>query len=310
MTDMPEVAQAVDRQCQGGHSHQEVIDSAGGMKRSAWSQVYPDQLAKALVRGARSALLEEMKSETFGVNDQGDGSLEPEEAEASETKRPTRDDMYHGRPQSIDASLRRLHVNLGHAPVPTMMRHLRHANATEAALKMASDFYCPECDIKADPKPARPAAPDIAQPPLKSIGMDVKELPGWQPNQTIKALNIVCDTSSLQSMTPFNEDDEEVAVDLLRMYRDNWTRPYLRPKWLRVDPAKPHVSQIFTSAMERDGTTVLDTAGGAKEQNGKVERHGQWFAQMLRAVISEVQPQDRASGGSAWPRCRRPRTPS
>ena len=37
-------------------------------------------------------------------------------------------------------------------------------------------------------------APDIAQPPLRSIGMDVKELPGWLPKQLIKALNIVCDT--------------------------------------------------------------------------------------------------------------------
>eukprot|EP00959_Pyramimonas_sp_CCMP1952_P234255 4894841-Pyramimonas_sp.AAC.1 len=83
------------------------------------------------------------------------------------------------------------------------------------------------------------------------------------------------------------------------MRRDNWTRPHMRPKRLRLDPAKPHVSQVFTSAMERDGTTMLDTAGGAKEQNGKVERHGQWFAQMLHAVIAEVQPQDRGE----WREC-------
>ncbi|CAK0840822.1 unnamed protein product [Prorocentrum cordatum] len=94
-------------------------------------------------------------------------------------------------------------------------------------------------------------------------------------------------------MTPFNEGDEEGAGDLLRMYRDDWTRPYMRQKRLRLDPAKPHISQAFTSAMERGSTAILDMAGGAKEQNGKVERHGQWFAQMLRAVVAEVQPQDR-----------------
>ena len=85
-------------------------------------------------------------------------------------------------------------------------------------------------------------APDVDQPPLTSISMDVKELPGWQPHQRVKALNIVCDTSSLQSMTPFETDDTECAMDLLRLYRDNWTRPYMRPRWMKVDPARAFIS--------------------------------------------------------------------
>ena len=44
-------------------------------------------------------------------------------------------------------------------------------------------------------------------------------------------------------------------------------------------------------AMDRDDTIVIDTAGMAKEQNGKVERHGQIFEDRLRAVIEEIQPQ-------------------
>ncbi|CAK0790522.1 unnamed protein product [Prorocentrum cordatum] len=273
-SDLPEVAEGVDRQCRGGHEHQDVMDSAGGMRRSVWSQIYPDRLARALVRGVYRARMETHsharqttvhEAEAMGVGDQEDD----EEAGVEGKERLTRDDLYHGRPQTIEAGLRRLHVNLGHAPVPTMMRHLRHANATEAALKMAAEFRCPECDVKADPKSVRPAAPDIAQPPLRSIGMDVKELPGWMPDQIVKALNIVCDTSSLQSMTPFDEGDDEVAADL--------AAPVPRP----LDPAPP--------APEVD----------PPRQNGKVERHGPWFAQMLRAVIAEVQPQDRGE----WREC-------
>ncbi|CAK0882257.1 unnamed protein product [Prorocentrum cordatum] len=245
-SDLPEVAEEVGRQCRGGHEHQDVMGSAGGMKRSVWPQIHPDRLAKA---------------EAMGVGDHG----EDEEADTEGKERLTRDDLYHGRPQTVEAGLRRLHVNLGHVPVPTMMRHLRHANATEAALKMAAEFRCPECDVKADPRAARPAAPDTARPPLRSIGMGVKELPGWMPDRIVKALNIVCDTSSLQSMTPFDEGDGEV----------------------------------FASAMERGGATILDAASSAKEQSGKVERHGQWFAQMLRAAIAEVQPQDRGE----WREC-------
>ena len=39
------------------------------------------------------------------------------------------------------------------------------------------------------------------------------------PQQLNKALHIVCDTSSLQSMTPFDEEDSETSIDLLRLYR-------------------------------------------------------------------------------------------
>ncbi|CAK0822757.1 unnamed protein product, partial [Prorocentrum cordatum] len=173
-------------------------------------------------------------------------------------ERLIRDALYHGRPYSIEACLRRLRINLGHAPVSTMMWHLRSASATKDALEMVAEFRCDAYDAKMDPKP------------------------------TVKALNILCDTSSLQSMTPFDEDDEEVAVDLLRLHRDNWTRPCMRPKRLRLDPAKHHVSQNFSSPMERDGTTSLSSAGGAEDQNGRVQRHGPWFAQMLRAAVAEM----------------------
>ena len=180
-----------------------------------------------------------------------------------------------------------------------MLRHLKHANATPAAMERASKFECPQCDSKSKPVPTRKTAPDIDQPPLKSIGMDVKELPGWQPHQRVKALNIVCDTSSLQSMTPFETDDTECAMDLLRLYRDNWTRPYMRPRWMKVDPARAFISDQFEQAMNRDGTEILDSAGMAHEQNGKVERHGQWFEMLLQGILTEVQP----TTESEWREC-------
>jgi len=142
-------------------------------------------------------------------------------------------------------------------------------------------------------------APDVDQPPLKSISMDVKELPGWQPHQRVKALNIVCDTSSFQSMTPIETDDTEGAMDLLRLYRDNWTRLFMRPRWLKVDPARTFISDQFKQAMNRDGTKILKSAGMAHEQNDKVEKHGQWFEILLQRILTEVQP----TTESEWREC-------
>ena len=90
----------------------------------------------------------------------------------------------------------------------------------------------------------------------------------------------------LQSMTPFETDDTECAMDLLRLYRDNWTRPYMRPRWMKVDPARAFISDQFEQAMSRDGTEILDSAGMAHEQNGKVERHGQWFEILLQGILA------------------------
>ena len=51
--------------------------------------------------------------------------------------------------------------------------------------------------------------------------------------------------------------------------------------------------------MNRDGTEILDSAGMAHEQNGKVERHGQWFEMLLQGILTEVQP----TTESEWREC-------
>ena len=121
--------------------------------------------------------------------------------------------------------------------------------------------------------------------------MDVKEFPGWIEDQRVKCLNIICEASSLHVCMPFHENEGETSRVLLQKYRDGWTRPYMRPKWLKVDPHRAHISEEFISGIERDDTLIVDTAGLAKEQNGKVERHGQLFEDRLLAVLAEVQPQ-------------------
>ena len=50
---------------------------------------------------------------------------------------PTHDVFFHRRQQTIDEALWRLHVNLGHVSLATMLRHLKHANATPAAMERA-----------------------------------------------------------------------------------------------------------------------------------------------------------------------------
>ena len=58
--------------------------------------------------------------------------------------------------------------------------------------------------------------------------MDVKELPRWMPGERVKTLHVVCEGSSMHSVIPSGDDDTETSQNL--------QRPYMRPRWLKVDP--------------------------------------------------------------------------
>ena len=137
-------------------------------------------------------------------------------------------DLIPRRPTSLEASLNRLHVNLGHASVPTMLRMLKHACAKPEVLKLAASFKCSICESVKYPKLARPASVPKTLAPFRCVAFDVKELPGWRPHQRIKSVNVVCESSGLQQIGPFHEN--ETSELLIRQIRILWFRPYLRPK--------------------------------------------------------------------------------
>ena len=66
------------------------------------------------------------------------------------------------------------------------------------------------------------------QPPLKSIAMDVKELPGWIPGERVKTLHVVCEGSSMHAVIPFGHNDTETSQTLQRPLVDAWLRPHVR----------------------------------------------------------------------------------
>ena len=166
--------------------------------------------------------------------DPDDDDNEPnnnEEHDADQEPKTTDADKALGRRTlTLQSAFRRLHVNLGHAPVPTMIRHLKHANALPEAIKAARDFHCPQCAAKGRPKDARQSAPTNVQPPLRHISMDVKEMPGWSAHDRIKTLNVVCETSGSHVVIPFGSGETETAKTLLEKSRSGWIHPYMRPR--------------------------------------------------------------------------------
>ena len=82
---------------------------------------------------------------------------------------------------------------------------------------------------------------------------------------------------------------EREAAELLKgVLRDSWISWAGAPEYLITDPAKPNVSDALSTFCESLGIKQLQTATEAHYQLGKVERHGQWFEQILARMKSAL----------------------
>ena len=111
------------------------------------------------------------------------------------------------KPELTDEQLKglvlKVHKNLGHPQTGDFVRILKNAEASERAIQAARNLECPVCIGQSQPKSAAPAQGHRVLEFNSQIGIDVKLLPGWQPNQKIKALNVVDTASGYQRMIPF-----------------------------------------------------------------------------------------------------------
>ena len=115
MTNAEEMAQELDREAYGHWWHPQPLIMAmlRGMQRFAEGERVRADFCDAVA--------------THAVDDD------------AETE-PTHDVFIHRRQQTIDEALWRLHVKVGHVSLATMLRHLKHANATPVAMERAKKF--------------------------------------------------------------------------------------------------------------------------------------------------------------------------
>ena len=199
--------------------------------------------------------------------------------------------------QELMPVLIRLHKNLGHPPNHDMVRILKHGDASEQALRLAKEFSCDFCKSQARPTSPLPTQPNRVSEFNHQVGMDVKHLKGWLPNQKIRAVNLVDTASGFQRMIPFFET--ETASVLRKLLHEHWIAWAGAPKELVLDPARTNLGEQMMKPAEADGIHVRTIAAGAHWQLGKCESHGGWFNRVLEKLIDEFQPNSKES----WLEC-------
>eukprot|EP00435_Cladocopium_sp_Y103_P043787 s1055_g12.t1 len=184
--------------------------------------------------------------------------------------------------------LKKLHQNLGHPPNNDLVRVLRHGQASAEAIELARSFECSFCKSQAKPSVPLPAQTHRVHEFNHQIGLDVKNLRGWLPNQKIKALNVVDTASSFQRVVPFFQT--ETSTLLRQLLSDHWIAWAGPPREIVLDPAQTNLGDPMVLPCEMQGTQIRPIAAGAHWQLGKTESHGGWFAHVLDRIIEEQQP--------------------
>ena len=112
--------------------------------------------------------------------------------------------------------------------------------------------------------------------------------------------------SSMHAVASFGDNDSETSQTLQRLMTDAWLGPCVRP--LKVDPHRAQISDEFMNWCEEPGVEVVDSAGKAKEQQGKVEHHAQLFELSSRRFWLKSNHRRSTSGEKALMHCKRPGT--
>ena len=134
-----------------------------------------------------------------------------------------------------------------------------------------------------------PAQPNRVHESNHQVGLDVKHLRRWLPNQRFKALNLVDTANGFQRVIPFFEP--ETSSLLRKLLADHWISWAGPSKEIILEPAGTNLGYRMVSPCELEGTLIRPTAAGAHWQLGKTESHGGWFSQILDKVVEQNQPQ-------------------
>lgn len=178
-----EEANCMHRKCDGKHEHQRVegMTRVAGkwVSRSRCAQVYPKDLCQILVN----------------VCDRYKKRKEQEMLDVHASEFLTDD------AKSLEASVRRAHVNLGHPSKERFLHMLKSAGAGEKAIQVAKELKCSTCMSKKLQESPKVTRTRKAEGFNKQLLMDVFDLPIYQ-QKVLKMLNIVDEGTGLQVCVP------------------------------------------------------------------------------------------------------------
>ena len=132
-----------------------------------WTQLAPSSQTRPLVAEGRE-LCVILFGRPLGEVEQPDAD-DPRARE----REVWRAQKWQSLPRELKLAIRRVHVNLRHAPVPQMLRAMRVSRASEVAIRATRLFRCPDCPRVQQPKHPRPSKLPLTEEFNACLGLDI-----------------------------------------------------------------------------------------------------------------------------------------
>eukprot|EP00435_Cladocopium_sp_Y103_P043073 s847_g12.t1 len=276
-----EMANHLGRRCLGDHAHQ---PSLHGLAKKA--QKYKPEFCRAVLQGLKKQMIKDRVvhreeeiwavSQDLDLADDEDEEVCPvEEGEAEGSHQITEEEK---------AMVKKLHRNVEHPQNPEFIRYMRAGRVRPEVIRWtAKEFKCDVCEAKQHPKAARPAAIPRSYQPNKVIGVDITYVPLVGGGGVIPVLNVLDWGTNYQMMEKLDGKQPQEAWEALQQV---WFRVFGVPEIIVTDQGK-EFSLLFQSEAAKLGILAHQTAARAPWQQGRTERHGSIFKDILEKARTE-----------------------
>jgi len=251
-----------------------------------YSQMAPASQIRALPRQPKK-----LSVTLFGVpvGEVTDGGEEEGQVDPRKHKEEERERKWQVLPRELKLALQRIHINLGHARLPDMLRALRISKASEVALRACRLFRCKECPRLLEPKIPRPSRlPQIDEFNV-SIGLDVFSEKDADGGEWVW-LNVVDEGTGFQVCTLLGDTHRNpTGSEVIQAFEMSWLGWAGMPeKGVIVDRAKYFLGELATR-MADEGCTFDAASKASPWQIGFVERAGGLWKTSFRRLVWAAQ---------------------
>ena len=286
MLNSPCIAARMNRRCSGDHEH---VSLMGGKAHKA--QVYPKKFCQEIVKGIKDQVRAdgcwEVNNEVYVMED--DEGEEPGDAEPGEGQIVSDEAGEGGGPEDIVQSekdaVMKLHRGIGHPALPDFIRFMKAARIRGEIVRWAAkSFKCETCDSRPKTKAVRPATIPKTYQPNKVLGIDLIYIPAVGGQHLLPALSML-DWGSNYQMVELLPNKEPGTV--WQAMWQCWTRTFGLPEVIVCDAGKEFAAE-FVKTAAANGVVVFQVGARAPWQNGKTERHGDHYKELLQKARSET----------------------
>ena len=188
-------------------------------------------------------------------------------------------------PRELRLALRRVHVNLGHARLPDMLRALRISRASEAAIRACKLFRCAECPRLAEPKLPRPSKLPTVDEFGVIVGLDVLEVK--DADQTSWSMLNCLDLGTTYQIVVLLDQAvrNPTSSEIADAFSQGWTLwAGLPERGVVLDQARYFMTE-FARRLEEQGCEVSVAAKASPWHIASVERHGGTWKTIWRKLV-------------------------